>query len=107
GRRDAAQQLPEELHVYVVQRPAHGEVVQFVRGKGFQFVTCHPWTLSHAVDLAAPVRGRRPCPARASGTPSAGLIYPMRASDSTTTTGTSATMSPVSSSSRARLAPVT
>jgi hypothetical protein len=33
----------------VVQRPAHGEVVQFVRGKGFQFVTCHAWTLSHAI----------------------------------------------------------
>jgi len=47
----------------VVQRPAHGEVVKFVRGKRFQFITGHSWTLS-------PVSGRRiacfrtlrPCP---------------------------------------------
>src|SRR5436190_21860809 len=61
GRRDRAQQLPEELHVNVVQRPAHGEVVQLVRGKGVQFVTCHPWTLS-PVPLIT-----RPAPARGAG----------------------------------------
>src|SRR5262249_29155556 len=57
GRRDGAQQLPEELHVDMVHRPAYGEVVQLARGKRVQFVTGHPWTLSPA---PAP---RRPWPA--------------------------------------------
>jgi hypothetical protein len=47
----------------VVQRPAHGEVVQLVRGKGFQFVTCHPWTLSPAAGCRAVPRRRRSPPA--------------------------------------------
>src|SRR6516165_9339898 len=58
GRRDGAQQLPEELHVDVVHRPAHGEVVQLARGKRVQFVTGHPWTLSPAPGPRAATRDR-------------------------------------------------
>jgi len=49
-------------------------VVQLVRGKGFQFVTCHPWTLSPAPGP------RRPglCPyLSASEFAAVGPIYPI------------------------------
>jgi len=32
--------------------------VQFVRGKGFQFVTCHAWTLSHGRPFEAAVHAQ-------------------------------------------------
>src|SRR5438270_128273 len=48
SRRDGAQQLPEKLHVEVVQRAPYGEVMQLTRGQRVQFITGHPWTLPPA-----------------------------------------------------------
>ena len=45
GRRDGAREFPEKLHVQVVYRPPHGEVVQLTRGQLVGFITGHPWTL--------------------------------------------------------------
>jgi hypothetical protein len=38
GRGQSAQQLPEKLHVGVVQRAPHGEVMQLARGERVQFI---------------------------------------------------------------------
>src|SRR3954452_11441761 len=48
SRREGAQQLPEKLHVDVVQRAPYGEVMQLTRGQRVQFITGHPWTLPPA-----------------------------------------------------------